>query len=179
MASPSTSTPAAIRTSMDDLQEFVEKNRESLTRLHEAFDTGTYVECTHLSIALLHAVLRKALWVQAQFTALASPVSVREDADFFAMLTDSRDVMPEGVHDRQLYFAAEKFGVLRPGVGQHLGKLYVRVILLERSLYSDSPSAMHPRYDELRVPAQEFLGYAEACLDELRKQSSELKRRMR
>ncbi len=130
-----------------------------------------YVEALYLSIAQLHAVLRKALWVQSQLTAFESSVDVTSDPDLQAMIQDSTDMMPEGVHDRQLYYAAEKFGVLKPDIGKQLAEVFERVKLTLRSLFSDSTTAATVSYDDLREPAKEFLEQVETTIDDLQKQS--------
>jgi len=166
-----------IQKSLSDLSAFVASQEARIGQARDALKKGYAAEAIMLSTHQIHAVLRRGLWVMGQLTAFKDVKQVLEDDQLFGLLAN-REVMPAGVGDKELYYAAEKFHFLDADEGKQLGKLLNQTDYILNEIYSRSQPHAQEEYDKLKDIAETFVLKTEIAIARLAQHLQELQQKL-
>jgi hypothetical protein len=110
---------------------------------------------------------------------MGKTLDVIEDPEVQRVLTDQKAGMPEGVPNKELFYAAEKFGFLAEGESMELRSLMDASKILLRDLFDKADNETEQRYASLGEVAQSLVRFTKKSLDQLKKDAEELESMMK
>ncbi len=168
-----TTQQAQVQECLTRLQEFIAHQQSLLQEIDAAFGQKHYAEVISLSIHQLHAVLRQTLWVASMKEAVSKGDTAFQDPALFATLM-SRETLPSGVPDRELYGAALKHFVIDEDTCNKLTQYHEQSGPLLREIFSlNNPPAITG--SSLEKLSGELLELNKKCVRELARRGEELR----
>ena len=140
---------------MDMVAPFLRRQTRWLEEAKEACNKGYYIEVIGICVNQAHALLREGLWLHSRFEASKRPSES-------APATESIQKLPESVPDRQLYGAAQRFGIISKQAAKTLNELYEQKTILLRDLLLHEDQDRNR--DFLKAVAEQYLEVNEECL---------------
>jgi hypothetical protein len=163
-----------VRECLDTLQAFITHQQKLLMEIEAAFTQTHYAEVITLSLNQIHAVLRQTLWVASMQEAVFKGDTAFQDKAIFQTLM-SRETLPIGVHDGELYGAALKHFVIDQETCDRLTHCHERSAPLLREIFSlHNPPAITGK--SLAKLATELFDLNKKCIQELEQRAEEIMR---
>ena len=163
-----------VQKCLETLQAFITHQQKLLMEIEAAYTQTHYAEVITLSLNQIHAVLRQTLWVASMQEAVTKGDTAFQDEAIFRTLM-SRETLPIGVHDGELYGAALKHFVIDEETCKQLTHCHERSVPLLREIFSlNNPPAITGK--SLEELSKELFDLNKKCIRELEQRAEELMR---
>jgi hypothetical protein len=159
---------------LHDLQWFLSLQKKWLAKATYALSSGYYFESAGICMNQLHAVLRKALWLESLMMSIKSE-TVMHDAHLWEAIIEERNTMPRGVPGRELYGAAAKQGFIDGDTRFALAKTHEDLLIELRQLFQ-SPSDERRSLARLKELVSEFLELNTKCVRSLERRVNDFRK---